>query len=223
MGTGPLQCLVSSGGWPRGDVHSTHTPPMVLPSLARETQHPCLLFQPLSAVQHRDHFSTFSFWHKQDVLLACKCPCRNYTVGLIVYISSTLNESEIYSVIAFIMILWVCHIITADIAFCFAFIYFIFIMIFFLSTPDTALTPPGNFNSTITQHNTISAEASAGRIKVTWAAPDCNQSKSNECRTKAGIITLAGVTFLSLLGFFFFFCSLSVFFFSLWVSRNTNK
>lgn len=69
---------------------------------------------------------------------------------------------------------------------------------------------PSSFNSTITQHNTISAKASAGRIRVTWAAPDCNQSKSNECRTKAGIITLAGITFLS---FFFSVSSLFLPFF----------
>lgn len=155
MGTGPLQCLVSSGGWPWGGVHSTHTPPMVLPSLARESQHPCLLFHPLSAVQHGDHFSTVSFWRKQDVLLACKCPCRNYTVGLIVYISSTLNESEIYSVIAFIMILWVCHIITADIAFCIAFIYFMFYYDFLSFHTRYSADPPWQlqFNHHSARHN----------------------------------------------------------------------
>lgn len=48
-----------------------------------------------------------------------------------------------------------------------------------------------SFNSTITQRSTISARASAGRIRVTWAPPDCNQSENNESRTKTSAITLA--------------------------------
>ena len=212
MGTGPPQCLVSSGGWPwGGGVHSTHSPPMVLPSLARESQHACPLFHPLSAVQHRDHFSTFSLWHKQDVPLASKCPWRNYTLGLIVYISSTLDESEIYSEIVFIMMLarmsHYCHRYCLCFAFLFIHLFILLVLLCFffssLHTRSIADPPPGSFNSTITQRSTISARASAGRIRVTWAAPDCNQSENNECRTKAGAITLAGLTFLSLSVFFF--------------------
>lgn len=50
--------------------------------------------------------------------------------------------------------------------FAFLFIYFIIIMIFSFHTRSGA-DPPGSFNSTITQHSTISARASAGRIRVT--------------------------------------------------------
>lgn len=92
------------------------------------------------------------------------------------------------------------------------FIYFIIMLLLFFFPFHTrsSADPPGSFNSTITQHSTISARVSAGRIRVTWATPDCNQSENNECRTKAGAITLAGLTFLSLSFFFFFFCFLSV-------------
>ncbi len=143
MGTGPLQCLVSSGGWPWGGVLSTHSPPMVLPSLARESQHACLLFHPPSAVQHRDHFSTFSFWHKQDVPSAWKCPWRNYTVGLIVYVSLhagwvwNLPGDCVYYDAARLSHYYHRYCL----CFAFLFIYFIFIMIFFLSTTYPVLTP----------------------------------------------------------------------------------
>lgn len=205
MGTGPLQCLVSSGGWPWGGVLSTHSPPMVLPSLARESQHACLLFHPLSAVQHRDHFSTFSFWHKQDVPSAWKCPWRNYTVGLIVYVS--LHAGWVWNLpgdcVYYDAVRLSHYYHRYCLCFAFLFIYFIFYDFFSFHNRSSA-DPPGSFNSTITQHSTISARASAGRIRVTWAAADCNQSENNECRTKAGAITLAGLTFLSL-GFFFSF------------------
>lgn len=46
-------------------------------------------------------------------------------------------------------------------------------------------------NPTITHRSTISARASAIRIRVTWAVPDSNQSKNNEFRTKASIINLS--------------------------------
>lgn len=76
------------------------------------------------------------------------------------------------------------------------------------STPDPVLTPPGIFNSTITQHSTISARVSAGRIRVTRAPQDCNQSVNNECRTKTSAITRAGLTFLSIFVPFFPFFAL---------------
>lgn len=85
------------------------------------------------------------------------------------------------------------------------FISFIIIMIFFSFHTRSSADPPGSFNSTITQQSTISARASAGRIRVTWAAPDCNQSENNECRTKTDAITRADLTFLSLSIFFPFF------------------
>lgn len=93
---------------------------------------------------------------------------------------------------------------------CFAFLFILLLCcccFFFPFHTRSSADPPGSFNSTITQHSTISARVSAGRIRVTWAAPDCNQSENNECRTKAGAITLAGLTFLSLSFFFFFLLS----------------
>lgn len=88
-------------------------------------------------------------------------------------------------------------------------------------------TPPtsSSFNSTITQHSTISARASADRIRVTWAPPDCNQSENNESKTKSSNITLVGLTFLfvSLVGVFFFLCSFSICFSLLKAKRKTNK
>ncbi len=87
--------------------------------------------------------------------------------------------------------------------FCIFIYLFYFYYDFFSFHNLSSADPPGSFNSTITQHSTISARASAGRIRVTWAAADCNQSENNECRTKAGAIALAGLTFLSLSFFFF--------------------
>lgn len=168
MGTGPLQRLVSSGGWPLGGVLSTHSPPMVPPSLARESQHACPFYHPLGAVRNTETISQHSGinktsrWHEI-------VPQGITRMVSSFYISSMLDESGIYSEIVFIIImLRVCHIITTDIAFVLHFyvsIYFIIIMIilfFSLSTSDPVLTPPGSFNSTITQHSTISARASAG-------------------------------------------------------------
>lgn len=86
------------------------------------------------------------------------------------------------------------HTVTPDVALCtHLFVYCVFIII--LHPPlfffGWRWPPRGSFNPTITHRSTISARASAGRIRVTWAVPDCNQSKNNECRTKAGIITLS--------------------------------
>lgn len=143
MGTRLLQSLVSSGGWPlRRPPH--HSFPFYDTTVTGQRIPACLLALSFSAAQHQDHFLTFSFWHKQDVPLAWKHPRRNYTVGLIVYMSSMLDESEMYPEIVFIMILRVCHIITVDTAFVFTFIYLFRLLlwwIFFLSTPDPALTP----------------------------------------------------------------------------------
>lgn len=92
--------------------------------------------------------------------------------------------------------------------FIYLFLLFRFFFNFFYFLAQSTADPPGSFNSTITQRSTISARASAGWIRVTWTAPDCNQSENNECRTKSGTITLASLTFLSLLFFFFFFFAL---------------
>lgn len=65
-------------------------------------------------------------------------------VGLIVYLSSMLDESEIYVEIVFIMMLRICHFITTDIAFVlhfYLFHYYYDFFFFFLSSPNPVLTP----------------------------------------------------------------------------------
>lgn len=218
MGTGPLQCLVSSGGWPRGCVLASHSPPMVPQSLARESQHACLFFHPTlcntETVSQHSHsgINKTSRWHESVpegitrlVSSFTSPPCR---------ITQKCTQR--------LGLLWCC--VCLSNYYCRYCLYcafsYLFIFIFFISTLSPVLTPHGSFNSTITQHSTISARASAGWIRVTWTAPDCNQSENNECRTKSGTITAAGLTFLSLSVFssFHFFFS-----YSLRVYGSTNK
>lgn len=168
---------------------------MVPPSLARETQHVCLLFHPFGAAQHRDGFSTCdinktSCWH-ESIPEGITRLVSLFTSPCWMSLKCTWRPC----------ILWCCTFGTLLqqilLLFC-MFIHLITILIFPPPFPHTrsSADPPGIFNSTITQHSTISARVSAGRIRVTRAPQDCNQSVNNECRTKTSAITWAGLTFL---------------------------
>ena len=140
MGTGPLQRLVSSGGWPLGGVLRAHSPPTAPPSLARESQHGCLLFHPLTPKtisQHsRSGINKTSCWHG-SVPQGITRSVSSF------YISSMLDESEMDSERVFIVMLR-CMFVTLlpQILplFCIS-IYFIIIVIFFFLHPFPVLTP----------------------------------------------------------------------------------
>lgn len=176
----------------------------LVPAVTGQRIPACAPALPSNSVQHRDRFLTFSFWHKQDVPLARKRPWRNYTVGLIVYVSTVAGWGR-HAPALVCAPQRVCHIITADIASLFCIFISYWIMMIFCFCTQSSADPPGGFNSPITHHSTISARASVGWIRVTWTGPDCNQSENNECRTKSGTITPASLTFLSL-SVFIFFC-----------------
>lgn len=73
---------------------------------------------------HPIPFSALPLWHNQGLLLASKRPCRNYTIGLVVYLSSSPK--------LFILKLQVCHTVTPDVALCtHLFVYCVFIMSIF--------------------------------------------------------------------------------------------